>query len=748
MRAVWSLLLLAPVARAAPEPVEDLVLVGPVDRQPVFETSAEIRSALASRDWNAAAEGLQRMDPSKMTGAARADHAFLMAWALAHSGRAEAASALLPLAEETRAPEAYLALLRAEVRAAVGDLVGALEDFARVPEDSGQWPRAQIGRAEALRALGRTEDGFAVYEGLVARPGAAPGSDWALIALGVRAGTSSPEGKTALRRVYVEWPQTDAAREAVRLLGAPPRLDASEAARRAEARMEAGDHRGALAETEAWAANPPAGEVGCRIRYVRGRSAYRLNQLTQAAAAFGEAGRDCVSEAGDYGARSLYLQGTAEFRRSRMGESARRYDQLAALYPEHSMADDGLTRAGVALQEAGDLAGAMERWSRALETYPSGDTVPEATWRLAFAHYLDGEPQRAIEIADRLGSLPLDGDALLVTAGTYWAARWSAWPDVDAPTALDESGAAMAADGFRAVLRDHPHSTYATFAWARLAELEPDEAIRWERPADHDRADEPAALALRAAVASDPALRDGADLIRLGLIREGLEEASRADLDALNPEERAWWTDLRVEAGDWLVAHDDFRQYIKSHPIETFGPQAAAILRIAWPDRYWNEVQEATRDFAWEPRLYHALVREESNFNRSIVSFAGAVGLGQLMPATAAQVAGWLGRPVGDLRDPANNLELGAAYFDRVLSEEADNPYLALAAYNAGGGRVDQWIDRYGNVPTDEFVERIPFKETRDYVKRVTGSWQTMRYQFDDGAPFPDLRAFVHRARP
>lgn len=748
MRPMLLVPLLASPALAAPEPVADLVLIGPADRTAMLDLPQTARDALAGRRWAAAASALQEMDPTRMTGPERADHAFLVAWSLAHGGRADQAAALLPLAEETSAPSAHLALLRAEVGVATGEPVTALADFDAVPPDSVLWPRAQVGKAEALRSLGRTDDGFAVYEALAARPDPAPGSEVALLALAARHGATSPVGRSLLTRVFVGWPQSDAAREVVQRLGSAPRLDADQATRRAEHRMDLGDYRGALSETEALAASPPAGEAGCRLRYVRGRSAYRLNQLTAAAGNFGDAGRLCVDQPGDYGARSLYLQGQAEFRRSKMGESARRFDQLALLYPEHSMADDGWTRAGIALQEAGDLAGAMSRWSAALEKYPDGDTVPEATWRLAFAHYLAGDPQRAIDTAMDLAALPPEGDAVLVTAGAYWAARWAAWPDVDAPTALDPGGAEAAAEGLRAILRDAPHSYYALLASARLAELEPEEAVGWSRPTDHDRGEAAAALAVRREVAEHPAVVDGAALLRLGLVADARDAWAPVDLDALLPEERAWLIDLRVQAGDWLAAHDDFRQYIKSHPISSFGPQRAAIVRIAWPDRYWDEVQRATASFVWDPRLYHALVREESNFNKDIVSFAGAVGLGQLMPATAAQVAGWLGRPVGDLRDPANNLEMGAAYFDRVLSEEGGSPFLALAAYNAGGGRVDQWIERFGNVPTDEFVERIPFKETRDYVKRVTGTWQTMHYQFDEGAAFPDLRDFVHVARP
>jgi soluble lytic murein transglycosylase len=213
----------------------------------------------------------------------------------------------------------------------------------------------------------------------------------------------------------------------------------------------------------------------------------------------------------------------------------------------------------------------------------------------------------------------------------------------------------------------------------------------------------------------------------------------------------AWWVELRGNTGDWLYAHDAFRHYLWSHPFDALGDRQAQVIRLAWPDRYWDLVQEAAKGDRYDPRLFHALVREESNFNSRIESFAGALGLSQLMPATAKQTAGWLGMTVAisDLDDPKTNLTIGARYLDAMHKEQGGSPYLALASYNAGGGRSRQWTKAWGNPPTDEWVERIPFRETRGYVKRVMGTWQTMRWQFDveeDG--YYDLSAFNHAARP
>ena len=146
--------------------------------------------------------------------------------------------------------------------------------------------------------------------------------------------------------------------------------------------------------------------------------------------------------------------------------------------------------------------------------------------------------------------------------------------------------------------------------------------------------------------------------------------------------------------------------------------------------------------------IFHALVREESNFNKDIRSHADAWGLAQLLPSTAKEVAGWMGTTVStsQLTDPATNLRLGARYFESLMQTNGQNPQLALACYNAGCGNVKKWRARFGDLPTDQFVESIPFRETRHYAKRVSRTWQIYHLLYDDGPAFPDLSAFNHSA--
>jgi soluble lytic murein transglycosylase len=125
--------------------------------------------------------------------------------------------------------------------------------------------------------------------------------------------------------------------------------------------------------------------------------------------------------------------------------------------------------------------------------------------------------------------------------------------------------------------------------------------------------------------------------------------------------------------------------------------------------------------------LVHGITRQESSFDRAAVSHAGARGMMQLMPATAAEQAGKMGYGYDGSRlmtDPAYNVMLGSAYFQRLVNQWDGNYPLAVASYNAGAGNVRKWVRNYGDPRATGadiigWIERIPFEETRGYVQRV-----------------------------
>ncbi len=152
------------------------------------------------------------------------------------------------------------------------------------------------------------------------------------------------------------------------------------------------------------------------------------------------------------------------------------------------------------------------------------------------------------------------------------------------------------------------------------------------------------------------------------------------------------------------------------------GRQGIALPRIGWPAPF---TPPAGPPPGVEPALVLGLMRQESSFDPGVVSGAGAVGLMQLMPATARQIAGG-GQSAADLKNPGDNMRLGVAYFENLLQEFGGVRPYAIAAYNAGPHRARAWIAANGDPGGDaaspamiDWIEQIPFAETRNYVQRV-----------------------------
>jgi soluble lytic murein transglycosylase len=735
-----------------PTPDAPTVPVPAAQRALALDLSPALADDLRTERWADAAKKLKAIDPNKLPGDQKGAWAFLLAWCLSHSGDGKSAAGYLALIGDDWS---YGHLVKGEVYRDVGQPEQALAELARVDVDSGAFPRAGVVRGEVLRDLGRTSDAFDQYEKLASRADPAPGGELVLLTLAKRRAIGD-EQYALLRRVWAFYPRTPESIEANKILLASYPLKKAtwqEVGRRGEQLMGKGEIAAAIAELDARASEISADDLpeACRYVWVRGRSQWKANKLSAAIASFGDWGGKCTSVPTDYGARILYLKGQAQFKSKLYAASAATNKQIGKLYPSSDLADDGYKEAGIALQEAGDLDGARKVWLEAMDNKVAGDTIPEAAFRLAFALYLEGRPDEAREVATKLGALPVTRDALHIAAGRYWAARLALYPDVkhpDVPVA-DAARKQAAIDGWRALCDEMPHSFYAILAWSRLDEVAPEVAAAVaKRDPSQPRPDLAKPWSVRKDFVENPAISEGIALARLGLVDEALAAWGRVDEDRLTGDEMAYLTELRISAGDWLVAHDDMRAWLRTHPIGTLGEHQPEVLRIAYPDRYWENVQKNAKGYRYEPRLLHALIREESNFNRQIQSNVGARGLSQLMPGTARDVAGWMKTTVtvDQLDDPDVNLKLGARYLDSVHASMNGSPYLSLAGYNAGPGRVKEWLAAWGNVPTDEYVERIPFKETRGYVKRVMGTWQTERWQFDDGPEFYDLSRYNHHA--
>lgn len=213
-----------------------------------------------------------------------------------------------------------------------------------------------------------------------------------------------------------------------------------------------------------------------------------------------------------------------------------------------------------------------------------------------------------------------------------------------------------------------------------------------------------------------------ANLAKTGGIRRAL---AWKDMGEHLPAMREWWYTTRnmpqkERVGAAIVATN--RQWHALAILTMAEAQYWNDIEIRFPLAYQHDIFSAARKSGLNPNWVYAITRQESAFKYDARSPVGATGLMQLMPATAKATARSLGMRYTerDLLNPTRNTELGATYLSQVYRRFGGNPILATAAYNAGPSRVVRWL-RTTPPDTDwvQWVEAIPFAETRQYVQNV-----------------------------
>ena len=153
-----------------------------------------------------------------------------------------------------------------------------------------------------------------------------------------------------------------------------------------------------------------------------------------------------------------------------------------------------------------------------------------------------------------------------------------------------------------------------------------------------------------------------------------------------------------------------------------------------FPLAFWKMVKQHAEERGVDPYLILALIRQESLFDTRARSSAAALGLMQLLPSTAKRVAKQLGMSSpspATLFEPEVNLALGTQYLKDLLQRYSNNWFKAIAAYNAGESAVDRWEKEIVTDDSEEFVERIPYTETRGYVKLVMRNHRIYKKLYD-----------------
>lgn len=343
----------------------------------------------------------------------------------------------------------------------------------------------------------------------------------------------------------------------------------------------------------------------------------------------------------------------------------------------------------------------------------AGKTIPDANywralWTSAWLHYRANNKEKALPYFEK--GLQADSDTYKI-ANTYWYHRLK---NPDAPPISQPSP-----------MEEFPFTYY--YAKTRTQQSAPqvnDNGLK-RFAALINGPQGPGFLQLLAQLKSllDNGLADESfDFVQWAKIHEKLTDPEKNTFKIIE-------SILYLKKGDFFHTFVAFRDNFPGYQ----GLRLPKFLSAIYcPTRYETPVDTYCKQYNLDRYLVLALIREESFFKPDVVSPARANGLMQILYGTARTIAQKQGLRIKkwDLYNPGINIRLGTDYLRELLDKYNNKLHLALAAYNAGDYRVDEWLQRFGNVPEDEFIEMIPFTETRNYVKNILRNYYYYRFYY------------------
>jgi soluble lytic murein transglycosylase len=473
-------------------------------------------------------------------------------------------------------------------------------------------------------------------------------------------------------------------------------------------------------------------ELRCKAELASGRALlFQKTQRKAAAKKLAAVARRCRDA--EVRAWARYHGGTACQRSGDPAGAIALYEALVREQPSHSLADDVLFMLAVAHEDTGDLKAKQAALQRVLASYPQGDMRAETRFALALDARGRGDHAGALQELDRLiAEGPAEHTEAMEGRAAYWRARTL--------QALGRSEPAKTA--YAELARDYPLSYHAQQALARLSELDP--AAAASATTELSGPDDATSLLFaRRSELDQPGFQTALELLRVGETELAKRELSVLGLLGERAGDDAQWLvaalfhEARAYPEASLLARSKLRGFRTASP----RGRGRAYWRIAYPRAYEPLIEQAAAESRVPPEFVRAVAREESQFNPRVVSTALAYGLIQLIKPTARTHAKSLGLPADEdsLKRPDVNLRIGARYIQSLWQRYLPNPALVPAAYNAGEVAVDRWLRERGGQPLDEWIERIPYRETRRYSRRVLQSYGI--YAFLDTGKLPALPA-------
>ncbi|PYX38417.1 MAG: lytic transglycosylase [Acidobacteria bacterium] len=567
------------------------------------------------------------------------------------------------------------------------EAAATLADFSNSYPDSLLTRDAHVVYAGALMAEGRAADAAALLEKdrVPLRADVELGLGRAYAAVG-----QTEKALAALRNVYYRMPtsaEADTANVELKKLGsAIPPVTLADRRTRADLLVKGKRYNDAVTDYRDLLDEVPAAD--------------RPSVLLALATALQKSGRNkdanqvlgsTPESSPDVAAQRLYW--LAEVARSSddVDGFLRLQGQLRQSAPSSPWLEQSLLATGNMYLLKKDYDHAIDAYRELQQRFPNAVRASYAHWKVAWLSLRQGRKSEAEQgFEDQIALYPASGE---VPAALYWRAR----------LAEEDSEPAKAAAYYQKLSERFRNFYYAELARQRLKVLSTSGKVTTDEPPPEDLHVQKAHL-----------LENG------GLVDFAVRELQAAD----------------TQDGNWALAetarlYQDSGRYDRAIEVmkrgvpNYFAVDVPELPRTYWealfPKAYWGDLKRFSTQNELDPYLVASLIRQESEFNPNALSRANAVGLMQLLPVTGKKVAKEVNlhhyNP-SQLYTPTVNLQLGTRYFKAMVDKFGSFEY-ALAAYNAGSDRVQDWLAEGKYRDPQEFVESIPFTETREYVQAI-----------------------------
>ena len=602
----------------------------------------------------------------------------------------------------------YLDWLRASAWQAEGnsaEVLKTLAHFEHRDTDSIHFHDMMLLYGNALVASGKPKDAIAYFE--KHRAPVAADTELAL-ALAYRAAGMKPQGADILRRIYFEMPASDQAPFAATILRgdgeAQPsgtfrqRYTRAELLMRARRYADAGNDWSSLAEQA-----PPDSMPDVQVQFAT--ALYRTRKRDDAERLFQTVVQNTAAPIATR-AQALYF--LAEVARDK--DDKDKHDdfvsQLRTLAPDSVWFQRALLSSGNMYLLKNDFETGAKYYAEIYERQQKGPFSPYAHWKTAWLTFRMGNKDEAKRLLEeQLALYPSSGE---VPAAIYWRGR----------IAEDEGDKPLARAYYEKLSENYRYYYYANLARERLGKIgvenigDPDVLDKLPPPPTPPQTWDPPTDSLgveKAELLANAALYDFA-----------VKELQHAGAQA--PWMAKSMAEVFSDSGSYLQAIEALKRAVPGY----FTVDINQIPRPVWeglfPRAFWDELKSDAAKNHLDPYLVASLIRQESEFNPEAISSANAMGLMQLLPHVGRGMARELKIryfSTDKLLTPNVNLQLGTRYFKQMVDHYGGQVEYALAAYNAGTDRVDQWRKDGNFKSVDEFVESIPFTETREYVQAI-----------------------------